>query len=82
MRTSPYFPEDEPGVLFKFNYTATRELFDVTPIRQGAKTLDSTLMKTEKAAVFTPSSMTSCMNGDYFHDNTKNIRYLTVCSSA
>jgi hypothetical protein len=39
--TSPNFPSTDPGIIFKFNYTQNRELFNVGPMRGGAYQLSS-----------------------------------------
>lgn len=70
---SMYFDASEPGVLFRFNYTETRELFEITNMVSGKLQLP---LITPGTAI---PDMTTCGSGDYFHDDVN--RYLYVCVS-
>jgi hypothetical protein len=70
---SVYFSDTEPGLLFRFNYTETRELFEITQMVSG--TLQLPLIE----PTLSLPDINTCNAGDYYHDNTN--RYLYVCVS-
>ena len=79
MFTSPNFQDADPGIIFKFNYTANRELFEVAPMRGGAQTFTYTDYDTEATSYLDSST---CENGDYYHNNEEGAnRLFSVCAS-
>ena len=77
MVASSMFKNTDNAVLFKFNYTKNRELYEIAPMRGGPK-FDPTLMKNP---ISTPLNAATCGNGDYFHDNADDKRVLQLCAS-
>jgi hypothetical protein len=77
--TSPTFTSVDSGVIFKFNYTENRELFEVGPMRGGAKALTTTDFFTESTGYL---DVSSCSNGQYFRDNSETAsRMMEICIS-
>jgi len=79
--TSPTFLPVDLGIIFRFNYTQNRELFQIGPMRGGVKkltSLDYILELNDSSQL----DVTSCQNGQYFHDNQLgDQRKLLVCVS-
>lgn len=77
--TSPNFADADPGIIFKFNYTENRELFEVGTFSGGAKKLTNLDYFTEDPTYLDPAT---CDNGDYFHDNSEGPqRMMQICQS-
>lgn len=70
---SVYFSDQEKGMVLRFNYTETRELFEIAQIVSG--TLKLPYINQQAAQLDTAV----CAAGDYYHDPTN--RYLYVCLS-
>lgn len=78
--SSPLFTAEDSGVIFKFNYTLNRELFDIGPMRGGVP-LTSSAFVSENVDNSTLKTAT-CKNGEYFHNNTNSsARHLAICQS-
>lgn len=77
MVASHLFTVTDKAVLFKFNYTDNRELYEIRPVRQD-KPLNDTLMKLSSSDLLVAST---CGNGDYYHDNSDGVRVLQMCAS-
>lgn len=77
MVSSHLFAQQDKGIVFKFNYTQNRELYEIAPLRQGLP-FDNTLMKSVSSNLL---NMTNCGNGDYYHDNSDDKRVLNLCAS-
>lgn len=77
MVSSHLFTSEDNGIIFKFNYTQNRQLFEIGPLRQG-KTFDNALLKSASSEALDTSS---CGNGDYYHDNSDEKRVLNLCAS-
>jgi hypothetical protein len=78
--TSTLFNENDAGVIFKFNYTLNRELYEVGPMRGGNKlqSIDFIPRKPDFASL----RPATCGNGDYYHNNDDStLRMLTICQS-
>lgn len=65
MITSSLYGPTEKAILFKFNYTLNRELYEIAPLRQGTK-FKYDLLKTASADLLDSGT---CGNGDYYHNN-------------
>lgn len=76
--SSSLFTAQDMGVLFKFNYSASREMYDVWLNRGGQQTFTNLDMISQSPA---PLSAASCINGEYFHNDTVPSRMLQVCQS-
>jgi hypothetical protein len=76
--SAPNFASTDPAVIFKFNYTSSRELFEVGPMRGGVKQLGTLDFLSESTGHLDASS---CTNGAFFHNNTYEGRMLEVCQS-
>lgn len=77
--TALYTPNDA-GVIFKFNYTLNRELYNVGPMLGGAL-LTSAGYVSEDANESLLTTGT-CTNGEYFHNNdNSSARHLAICQS-
>lgn len=48
--------DSEPGIIFKFNYTENRELFEVGPMRGGVKKLTSLDFIEEETGLLDPNT--------------------------
>lgn len=77
MVTSNFYTSTDKAILFKFNYTQNRELFEIGPLRQG-RAFNNSLIKT---AISQPLDAASCGNGDYYHNNADDKRVLELCAS-
>jgi hypothetical protein len=77
--TSPTFAPADKGIIFKFNYSANRELYNVGPIVGKAPLLAANYVKKTNVTL----DASTCKNGDYFHDNNDNssFRMFTLCQS-
>jgi hypothetical protein len=73
----PYI-QSGPAVIFKFNYTENRELFEIGP-QNGNSRLNKADYIT---ADVVPMDVNTCTNGQYFHDNSDDMRVLHVCASS
>ncbi len=67
------YEEADPGIVFKFNYTQNRELYEVAPWRLGRVHENYTEPSAEHL------ELDNCLNGDYYHSNDD--RVLTLCAS-
>lgn len=75
---SPLFTTADKGVLFKFNYTANRELFEVGSVNGGKPVTASNLFSEQ----LNPPDPTTCNNGDYYHNNANDsTRAMYICTS-
>ena len=74
MEVSQLFTDNDPAIIFKFNYTLNRELYEIGHLvnRQISGALTT---PTYNASLDTAS----CELGDYTHDNDE--RYLTLCAT-
>ena len=61
---------NEPAILFKFNYTLHRELFDVRDHNSFTKMIAD------------PLDNDTCKMGEYMHSNDPSNRSLIMCTSA
>lgn len=77
MVTSHLYEQNDKGIVFKFNYTLNRELFEIAPLRQG-RGFSKSLMKAKSLGYLEKST---CGNGDYYHDNADDQRVLELCAS-
>ena len=77
MVTSDFYEQNEAGIIFKFNYTDNRELYEVGPQRGGVLPKNLDLLQPS----ITNLTASTCGNGDYYHDNSKNNRQLHLCAS-
>lgn len=76
--TTPIFGPNDLGIIFKFNYTTSRELFSVGPIIGGVP-FNNLNQIAESSGYWNPST---CSNGDYYHNNAaSSLRMLSVCQS-
>lgn len=60
----------DAGIIFKFNYTLNRELYEIGPIRPGTDL--ATSLFTRQNSV----SNSNCTNGEYAHSNDVGNRVL------
>jgi len=72
---SLYFKAEDPGVIFRFNYTETRELFENTRMLGGVLEYPFISPKATLAEL----DFNTCASGDYFQDTAS--QYLYVCVS-
>ena len=74
------FTASDAGIVFKFNYTENREMFEIGPMRGGARKLTSLDFVTPTATDLAPAT---CQNGEYFQDNANDtaVRRMTLCQS-
>ena len=76
--TSSNFQTADQGIIFKFNYTDNRELFEVGKMAGGPKKLTTPDFFNASATHLDPAT---CNNGEYYHDNTAASRMMTICQS-
>ena len=81
--TSPSFLDSEKGIIFKFNYSESRELYRVAPMVGGVRPnlLDKSSLINKTLTYLDP---TTCKNGDFYHDNLNentSLRMFTLCQS-
>jgi hypothetical protein len=69
---SQYFNQSDPGIIVRFNYTETRELFEVGQIVGGK--LQTPLISPQSAQL----DPTTCGAGDFYHDPADQYLYLCV----
>jgi hypothetical protein len=76
--TSPSFSTNDLGIRFKFNYSASREVFDIGPMRGGPRQLTNSDFISGLSA---PLDSATCSNGVFFHNDTQGGRMLELCQS-
>jgi G8 domain len=67
----------DPAIIFKFNYTDNRELYEVGPIRPGEPLTTASLFVRNDLGL----DANNCQNGEYSHDNTAGYRTFSICAS-
>lgn len=72
VQTSPLMTTTDNGIIFKFIYTSSYELYEVYKKKNGL--LGSPLVKKDVQLAHA-----ACKNGDYFHNNS--IKEFQICSS-
>ena len=65
----------DDAIIFKFNYTLNRELYE---IRTKANGVNSPTRTVSASAL----DKATCQLGDYTHNNTAGNRTLTICASS
>lgn len=75
MDVSKRFQDSDRAIVFKFNYTENRELYEIGHFMNGAITTPLIAASTSG-----PLDRTSCNFGDYTHNN--DIGVLTLCASS
>lgn len=79
MHTTPIFDAVDDGIIFKFNYTENREMFEIGSMSGGVKQLTALDYEINSETQLDP---TTCDNGQYFHDNQNgSLRMMTMCQS-
>lgn len=76
--TSSNWNTADQGIIFKFNYTEYREIFEIGQMAGGARVLNATEFKNKSTTHLDPAT---CNNGDYYHDNSDTNRMMTLCQS-
>lgn len=77
MSSSRYLKVSDPAILFKFNYTLHREMFDIGPVRPHYPLTETRLFAPEATIL----DETSCGNGHYYQNDSVGNRTLEICAS-
>lgn len=72
---SRFFEDSDPAIIFKFNYTQNRELFEIGQWVQGS--IQNNFTTPTMNASLSPST---CDYGDYTHDVDNQI--MTLCATS
>ena len=75
--TTPNFPATDKGIIFKFNNSLNRQLYEIGPMR--AKKALTKLDFISESVTFIDSN--SCGNGEYYHNDSSVGRMLSICQS-
>lgn len=90
--TTPIYAQNDPGIIFVFNFTEGREKFNVGPMRAGALLTKNNYVVADNTS-FLPTSVKTCNNSEYFFQNgttlnSSNVtntnvtdRYFALCQS-
>ena len=76
MEVSQYFVDEDPAVIFKFNYTENRELYEIGHFINSSVVGDYVTV-----TINATLDADTCEIGDYTHDNEEGQRSLTLCAT-